>query len=121
VKVANSFYLMGVSYRAYEKKPIAKLKDHAKENLSIIQLDHSPYQLDEAVKNHIDIQLSGHTHYGQVWPINYIIGLLYKLPWGYKQINGSHFFVTSGIQGWGTPIRTTGQAEIMVINVSFVK
>jgi len=121
VKVANSFYIMGLSYRSYEKKPIAKIKALAKENLPIILLDHSPYQLDAASKNHIDLQLSGHTHYGQVWPINYLIELLYELPWGYEKINDSQFFVTSGIQGWGTPIRTAAQSEIMVINVEFVE
>ena len=89
-------------------------------NLPIFLLDHSPYQLDAAAKNNIDIQLTGHTHYGQVWPINYIIELMFELPWGYKRIDNSHFFVTSGAQGWGTPIRTAGQSEIMIINVEFV-
>lgn len=120
LKVANSFYLMGLRYRSFEKKPISKLKELAEEDLPIFLLDHSPYQLDVAAENNIDIQLSGHTHNGQVWPINYIIELLYELPWGYKKIVDSHFFVTSGIQGWGTPIRTIGQSEIMVINVTFV-
>jgi uncharacterized protein len=121
VMVANSFYLMGLHYRSYEERPISKLKLLAKENLPIILLDHTPYQMDAASQNNIDIRLSGHTHYGQVWPINYIIELLYELPWGYKKINNTHFFVTSGIQGWGTPIRTTGQSEIMVIHVDFIK
>lgn len=121
VKVANSFYLMGLKYRSIEKKPIAKFKELAKEDLPIFLLDHSPYQLDVASENNIDIQFSGHTHNGQVWPINYIIEILFELPWGYKKIDDSHFFVTSGIQGWGTPIRTAGQSEIMVINVTFIK
>ena len=120
VKVANSFYLIGLNYRSFSEKPIAKLMMLAKEDLPVILLDHSPYQLELASKNHIDIQLSGHTHNGQVWPINYIVGLLYELPWGYKKINDLHVFVTSGIQGWGTPIRTAGKSEIMVINVEFV-
>ena len=92
----------------------------ADENLPVFLLDHSPYQLDLAYTNDINVQLSGHTHYGQVWPINYIIELMYEIPWGYRKINDTHFFVTSGIQGWGTPIRTTAQSEIMVIHVAFV-
>jgi hypothetical protein len=120
VKVANSFYLMGLAYRTNEEKPISALNKLAKDNLPVFLLDHSPYQLETAYHNNIDIQLSGHTHYGQVWPINYIIELLYELPWGYKKIQDTHFFVTSGIQGWGTPIRTIGEAEIMMIEVGFV-
>jgi len=120
VKVANSFYLIGLKYRSSEKRPILKMKELVKENLPIFLIDHSPSQLALAAKNNIDIQLSGHTHYGQLWPFNYIVKLLYELPWGYKKINNTHFFVTSGIQGWGAPIRTVGQSEIMVINVKFV-
>ncbi len=120
VKVANSFYLMGLRYRTSEKKPIPVLNKMAKENLPVFLLDHAPYQLEAAYENNIDIQLSGHTHFGQVWPINYIIQLMYELPWGYRKIKDTHFFVTSGIQGWGTPIRTVARAEIMVIHVEFV-
>jgi hypothetical protein len=51
--------------------------------------------------------------------LNYIIKNLYELGWGYKKIRQTHFFVTSGIQGWGPPVRTAGNSEIMVINVDF--
>ncbi|MCD4664708.1 MAG: metallophosphoesterase, partial [Bacteroidales bacterium] len=70
IKIANSFYLMGLQYRTIEEKPVQELKKMAHENLPVFLLDHSPYQLDAAYTNNIDIQLSGHTHYGQVWPIN---------------------------------------------------
>ncbi len=95
------------------------IKKTAFEDLPVFLLDHSPYQLDAAYNNDIALQLSGHTHYGQVWPINYIMELMYELPVGYKEMNHTHFFVTSGIQGWGTPIRTVGESEIMVIHVEF--
>jgi uncharacterized protein len=119
VKVANSFYLMGLKYRAFEEKPIQEIRKIVHEDLPVFLLDHSPYQLDAAYNNDIDVQLSGHTHYGQVWPINYIMELMYELPGGYKEINHTHFFVTTGIQGWGTPIRTVARSEIMVIHVEF--
>jgi len=119
VKVANSLYLMGLRYRAYEQKPIQEIRETVHEDLPVFLLDHSPYQLDAAYNNGIAVQLSGHTHYGQVWPINYIMELLYELPVGYKEMNHTHFFVTSGIQGWGTPIRTVARSEIMVIHVEF--
>lgn len=120
IKVANSFYLMGLRYRSSSNKPIHDLKQSCTENLPVFLLDHSPYQLEAAYTNDINIQFSGHTHYGQVWPLNYIIELMYELPWGYEKIEDTHFFVTSGVQGWGTPIRTAGRSEIMVIHVGFV-
>ena len=111
---------MGLQYRTLEEKPVHELKKMAHENLPVFLLDHSPYQLNAAYTNNIDIQLSGHMHYGQVWPINYIIEQMYELPWGYRKIKDTHFFVTSGIQGSGTPIRTVASTEIMVIHVEFV-
>lgn len=51
----------------------------------LILLDHQPKKLQEAQKHGIDIQLSGHTHYGQLWPLNLIIKRLFELPAGYKK------------------------------------
>jgi len=65
------------------------------------------------------VQLSGHTHNGQLFPINYIIKSMYDLSWGYMKKGNTHFFVTSGLQLWGPPVRTAGKAEIMVINIGF--
>lgn len=44
---------------------------------------------------------------------------MYELPWGYRKINGSHFFVTCGAQGWGPPVKTGSRPEIMEIVVNF--
>lgn len=85
VKVASSFYLMGTKYRSYAERPISELKKTTTENLPIFLLDHAPYQLEATYENKIDIQLSGHTHNGQVWPINYIIQLMFEIPWGYEK------------------------------------
>ncbi len=51
----------------------------------IILLDHQPFKLDQAGKNGIDLQLSGHTHHGQLWPFNYITKMVFELSWGYKK------------------------------------
>ena len=44
---------------------------------------HQPFHLEEAEKNGVDLQLSGHTHYGQMWPFNYITKMVYELAYGY--------------------------------------
>ncbi|PLX04129.1 MAG: hypothetical protein C0594_09490 [Marinilabiliales bacterium] len=120
MNVDDSFYLMGLKYRNNSRpKPISKLMPANEEKLPVILLDHSPYQLDKAVEAGIDIQLSGHTHNGQIWPLNYVISWIYELPWGYKKIGHTHFFVTSGIRGWGAPIRSAGDSEIMIIDLIF--
>ena len=75
-------------------------------------------QLTELLQS-VDLQLSGHTHYGQLWPINFIIKRIYELPWGYKKINATHFYVSDGVGTWGPPVRTSGCPEIVNIRIKF--
>jgi predicted MPP superfamily phosphohydrolase len=120
VVIDNSFCLVGRNdRRSNNRKSIDELLDNIPGHLPVIVLDHRPTDIEPVSKRGVDIQLSGHTHNGQLFPFNYIIKNLYELGWGYKKIRNTHFFVTSGIQVWGPPVRTTGNSEIMVINVDF--
>ena len=119
--IDNSFYLVGRNDpRSNDRKNIDILLAGLKGDLPVIVLDHRPIFLEQISCRRVDIQLSGHTHYGQLFPLNILIDSLYELGWGYKKIKNTHFFVTSGIQVWGPPIRTVGDSEIMVINVNFI-
>jgi predicted MPP superfamily phosphohydrolase len=120
VVIDNSFCLVGRNDRhSNNRKPMAELLENIPGHLPVIVLDHRPTGLEQVSKHGVDIQLSGHTHNGQLFPLNYIINSLYELGWGYKKIRDTHFFVTSGIQVWGPPVRTAGDSEIMVIKVDF--
>jgi predicted MPP superfamily phosphohydrolase len=59
-----------------------------------------PTGFDEARLAGVDIQLSGHTHHGQLFPVNLITSGQYDLSWGHLERDGAHLFVTSGVQGW---------------------
>jgi predicted MPP superfamily phosphohydrolase len=63
-------------------------------------MDHQPKNLFEAEKNKIDVQFSGHTHNGQLWPLNYIVSQVFELARGYKQKGDTHIFVSSGVGTW---------------------
>jgi uncharacterized protein len=67
---------------------------------ALILLDHQPKKLSEAQKNGIDIQFSGHTHNGQLWPLNLIVKRLFELPIGYKKKGHTHIFVSTGVGTW---------------------
>lgn len=88
-------------------------------SLPVIVLEHRPTDLDNISRSSADMLLSGHTHNGQLFPVNFIAKGRYELSWGYKLKNGTHVFVTSGIQVWGPPFRTAGASEILVVNVYF--
>jgi predicted MPP superfamily phosphohydrolase len=121
IKIDKSFYLVGRNdLRSDTRKPIEALLNGMQNDLPIIMLDHRPSDFGNVSSTHVDVQVSGHTHNGQLFPINYIISNIYDLSWGHKKMNNTHFFVTSGLQAWGPAVKTTGTSEIMVIDIDFI-
>jgi predicted MPP superfamily phosphohydrolase len=120
VLIDHSFYLAGRSddHEINRKSP-GFLMNPVFDSLPAILLYHRPPGLDSLNQSKIDIQVSGHSHHGQMWPFNYITDMVYELPYGYGKLNNTHVFVTSGAQGWGPPVRVGGHSEIMEIDVNF--
>jgi predicted MPP superfamily phosphohydrolase len=119
-KIDNDFYLIGrTDGRSSGRKSIEELLRDCDRSLPVIVLEHRPTDLDNVSRSGADILLSGHTHNGQLFPVNLITQRHYELSWGYKLKNRTHVFVTSGIQVWGPPVRTAGASEILIVNVSF--
>lgn len=83
----------------------------------VILLDHRPSEIEHNSTLPIDLQVSGHTHNGQVFPANLIVKAINKIGYGYKKINQTHFVVSSGYGFWGVPFRLGSQSEIWVINL----
>ena len=87
-----------------------------KSNFTIL-LDHQPINLDEAVGNNIDFQLSGHTHRGQVFPISLITDMIFELSHGYLKKGNTHLYVSSGIGIWGGKFRIGTRSEYLVLDL----
>ncbi|RKS87482.1 hypothetical protein DES39_0716 [Orbus hercynius] len=102
---------------------LSSLIEPSDANHPIILLDHQPQNLNEPSQLGIDVMFSGHTHAGQIFPINLLVNMLYKNAWGIYQLghNGRYFtsFVTSGYGLWGPPIRLMTRAEIVVTDIHF--
>jgi len=88
--------------------------------LPMIVLDHNPIRLEEAEKIGAAIQLSGHTHNGQILPINLITNMIYENPYGHSMRGNTHYFVTQGTGVWGPPVRNSGRSEIVLLRLRFV-
>ena len=86
-------------------------------NKTIVLVDHQPDAIDYHSTLPINVQLSGHTHHGQMWPINYITERIYTLDYGYKKINNKHFFTSAGYGFWGPPFKTTARSEVWIITI----
>jgi len=120
VLIDSSFYVAGRNDRsAGARKTIPELLHNIDRKLPVIMLDHQPYRLDEVEQEGVDLHLSGHTHHGQMWPLNYITSKLFEKDWGFLQKGKSYFYVSCGAGTWGPPIRTAGYSEVVVIDMIF--
>jgi len=117
--VAGREYISINSFTGGKRKSLKELVNEVDKNLPIILMDHQPINLSEAFENELDLQVSGHTHHGQMWPLNYITEKVFKLSWGYKQIEESHFYVSSGAGTWGPRVRIGNHPEIVSIILHF--
>jgi hypothetical protein len=109
------------SYRFYRKErmPLGELMKLADTTKPVILLDHQPFHLDETAKYDIDLELSGHTHNGQMWPLNYVTRMIYELSYGYLKKRNTNFIVSSGYGLWGPRIRSGSRSEVLLINLTF--
>jgi predicted MPP superfamily phosphohydrolase len=125
IKIDNSFTIVGredASIKQFahkRRKSLEELMENVDTSRPVILMDHQPFRLEEAEKKGADLQLSGHTHHGQLWPFNFITKRVYELSWGYKKKGNTHFYVSSGVGTWGPPVRTGNRPEIVNIRLRF--
>lgn len=99
------------------RQSLGSLMRQADRSKYTILLDHQPYHLEQAERFGIDFQFSGHTHYGQVFPINLITGLIYEDAYGCWQRGNTRYYVSSGIGIWGGKFRIGTQSEYIVMTL----
>lgn len=102
-----------------ERKSLQELMSGIDTSRPIILLDHQPFNLSETEKYGIDLQLSGHTHNGQLWPLNYLTARIYELSYGYLKRGNTNYIVSSGYGLWGPRIRSGSRSEVLIINLNF--
>jgi predicted MPP superfamily phosphohydrolase len=125
VKIGDGLYVVGredISIRGFTgktRKPLSELMAEVDKSYPVILMDHQPFRLEEAEINGVDLQLSGHTHHGQLWPFNFVTKKVYELSWGYKKKGSTHYYVSCGVGTWGPPIRTGNRPEIINIKLQF--
>jgi len=126
VRVGEAFTLVGRRDPSSLKVQEARLsiegilnKSGLAGDLPVVVLDHQPVRLEEAEKANAALQISGHTHDGQIFPFGLINKLIYELNWGYLRKGATQYYVTSGAGTWGPPVRIGSRAEVVRIRLSF--
>lgn len=120
VRIDSSFCIAGRYDQQFRgRKSVMEIIGDQASELPLILMDHRPTELQETSLTPVDVQFSGHTHNGQLFPINLILKNMYELTWGYKKVRNTNFFVTSGLRLWGPPVKTAGKSEIMLVDIYF--
>jgi predicted MPP superfamily phosphohydrolase len=79
---------------------------------------HNPANLERIRVAGADLMLAGHTHDGQLFPLNFLVGAMYPLAYGRGKFGAMDAYVSCGIGVWGPAVRTAGAPEIVVISVA---
>jgi predicted MPP superfamily phosphohydrolase len=120
--IGGAFYVIGRKDRSGARwgdgrKPLEELTGGLDRRLPFLVMDHQPFNLEEAEAAGIDLQVSGHTHNGQIWPGPLIIKGMYENGYGLLNKGKTAVVVTSGFGTWGPPIRLGTLAEIVFIEL----
>ncbi|MFD0025433.1 metallophosphoesterase [Streptomyces sp. NPDC058382] len=83
-----------------------------------VLMAHQPVLIDEAVAHGVDLQLSGHTHGGQLWPGNYIAELSNPTVAGLERYGDTQLYVTRGAGAWGPPVRVGAPSDVTVVELA---
>ena len=80
-----------------------------------VLLYHTPVGIEDARRAGVMVQLSGHTHNGQLYPFNLLVKLFYPYARGLYDLDGLLLYVTPGSGTWGPPMRLGSSNEITLI------
>ena len=118
VTLPNGLQLIGRDDRSNRRRlPIAELMKQADSTKPTLLIDHQPYEVAKKDSLGIDIQFSGHTHRGQVWPLSLLVDNMYEQSHGYRRWSNSHVYVSSGLSLWGPPFRIGTKSDMLVMRV----
>jgi predicted MPP superfamily phosphohydrolase len=85
---------------------------------ALVLLAHQPKQIVDAAARGVDLQLSGHTHGGQLFPFNFLVHLAQPYVAGFHVHEGTAIYVSCGTGYWGPPMRLGAPAEITSIELA---
>ncbi|GLZ76761.1 metallophosphatase [Actinorhabdospora filicis] len=105
--------------RAFAEPPdLSRALDGRVPDRAVVLLAHQPVQVGDAAGHGVDLQLSGHTHGGQLWPFGAVVKAQQGAVAGLSEVDGTQLFVTRGAGYWGPPVRVGAPPEITVVELT---
>ena len=99
------------------RKSLGQIMEGIDRRKYIIELDHQPDHLEEAQQCGVNFEFAGHTHHGQVWPLNWVTDAVYEDAFGPLTKGKTEYYVSSGIGIWGGKFRIGTQSEYVVATI----
>lgn len=125
VEVAGAFTVVGrddVSAERFgspARRPLKEIMAKVDRTKPVLLLDHQPRDFGPALEEGVDLQVSGHTHHGQLWPFSLVTRAAYELSWGLERRGSTHFYVSCGAGTWGPPVRLGNSPEVVLLKLQF--
>ena len=120
--INNDIVLVGRSDAQWDGEKnridIGKILNESDLSKYVVVLDHQPIEYKENSKQGADLQISGHTHGGQVFPFSIFEGLRGNLVYGEFHFGNMELIVSSGLTGWGWSMRNEAKCEYVLININ---
>lgn len=119
VKVADDLVLLGREDISADdgRADWEELENPYEGEGALIVADHQPFDKDQSKKQTAALQISGHTHSGQLFPLRFIYSVAGVEPYGEYERENTLLYVSAGESGWGVPIRTEARCEWELITL----
>ncbi|MFD8644890.1 metallophosphoesterase [Streptomyces zaomyceticus] len=122
VEIAAGFDLAGVDDVAGESEgqgpDFARALGDRDRARAAVLLAHQPIVIHDAVRHGVDLQLSGHTHGGQLWPGNLLAELANPTVAGLERYGDTQLYVSRGAGAWGPPVRVGAPSDITIVELA---
>ncbi|MEU9111790.1 metallophosphoesterase [Streptomyces sp. NPDC048483] len=88
---------------------------------AVVLLAHQPVTIHDTVRHGVDLQLSGHTHGGQMWPVTYLAAATNPTVAGLARYGDTQLYVTRGAGAWGPPVRVGAPPDVTIVELASMR
>lgn len=106
-------------FRGTQRAPLREILPSVPEGVPFVVMDHQPVSLAEAAALGAALQVSGHTHDGQLWPNEYLVRAIFGHSSGPAKEGAMPFYTLPGLGTWGPPVRVGNRPEILDLVLKF--
>ena len=117
VRISDDLVLLGKEDYSVPSRLESEDLPARPEGVFVLSIDHSPYEKEDIIETKADLQLSGHTHAGQLFPLQTVYKIAGFDPYGKFHYGETDLFVSSGFSGWAVPLKTEVRSEYVVVNL----